>query len=63
MTTALDFDEKAVQRVITNLDELKKDLPGQMTRCLAFFPKVDRSVGGYEGLIAEIGRASCRERV
>nr|WP_246198162.1 hypothetical protein [Solidesulfovibrio aerotolerans] len=49
---ALDFDEKAVQKVITNLDELKKDLPGVVTRCLAFFPGVDRTVGGYEGLIA-----------
>lgn len=52
VANALDFDEKAVQRVITNLDELKKDLPGQMTKCLAFFPKVDRTVGGYEGLMA-----------
>ena len=49
---ALDFDEKAVQKVITNLDELKKELPGQVAKCLAFFPDVDRSVGGYEGLIA-----------
>ena len=52
VATALDFDEKAVQRVITNLDELKKQLPAQMTSCLAFFPNVDRTVGGYEGLIA-----------
>jgi type I restriction enzyme R subunit len=52
VATALDFDEKAVQRVITNLDELKKELPGQVTKCLAFFPNVDRTVGGYEGLIA-----------
>jgi type I restriction enzyme R subunit len=51
VATALDFDEKAVQRVITNLDELKKQLPAQMTSCLAFFPNVDRTVGGYEGLI------------
>ncbi|MDD4073645.1 MAG: HsdR family type I site-specific deoxyribonuclease, partial [Desulfobacterales bacterium] len=49
---ALDFDEKAVQKVITNLDELKKELPGQVARCLVFFPGVDRTVGGYEGLIA-----------
>jgi type I restriction enzyme R subunit len=48
---ALDFDEKAVQKVITNLDELKKELPGVVARCLAFFPGVDRTVGGYEGLI------------
>ncbi len=52
VATALDFDETAVQKVITNLDELKKVLPGQMVRCLAFFPRVDRTVGGYEGLIA-----------
>lgn len=52
VATALDFDEKAVQMVITNLDELKKDLPGQMIKCLNFFPKVDRTIGGYEGLIA-----------
>ncbi len=52
VATALDFDEKAVQKVITNLDDLKKELPGQVAKCLAFFPDVDRTVGGYEGLIA-----------
>jgi type I restriction enzyme R subunit len=52
VATALDFDEKAVQKVISNLDELKKELPGVVARCLAFFPGVDRTVGGYEGLIA-----------
>ncbi|MEQ8854778.1 type I restriction endonuclease subunit R [Gimesia sp.] len=49
---ALDFDEKAVQQIITNLDEVKKDLPKQVAKCLTFFPNVDRTVGGYEGLIA-----------
>jgi type I restriction enzyme, R subunit len=51
VATALDFDEKAVQKVITNLDELKKELPAVVAKCLAFFPGVDRTVGGYEGLI------------
>ena len=49
---ALDFDEKAVQQVVSNIDELRKALPVQMHQCLAFFPRVDRSVGGYEGLMA-----------
>lgn len=49
---ALDFDEKAVQRVVSNIDELRKALPVQMQKCLAFFPGVDRGVGGYEGLMA-----------
>ena len=49
---ALDFDEKAVQQVVSNIDELRKELPVQILKCLAFFPGVDRNVGGYEGLIA-----------
>jgi type I restriction enzyme R subunit len=49
---ALDFDEKAVQQVVSNIDELRKVLPVQIQKCLAFFPHVDRSVGGYEGLMA-----------
>ncbi|MCU0772317.1 MAG: DUF559 domain-containing protein [Verrucomicrobia bacterium] len=49
---ALDFDEKAVQQVVSNIEELRKALPVQVQKCLAFFPHVDRSVGGYEGLLA-----------
>jgi type I restriction enzyme R subunit len=49
---ALNFDEKAVQQVVSNIDELRKALPVQVQKCLAFFPGVDRSVGGYEGLMA-----------
>lgn len=52
VASALDFDEKNVHNVITNLEELKKQLPAVMTQCLAFFPGVDRSVSGYEGLLA-----------
>lgn len=49
---ALDFDEKSVQAVITNLDALKQAVPGAMQTCLDFFPDVDRTVAGYVGLIA-----------
>jgi type I restriction enzyme R subunit len=49
---ALDFDEKAVQQVVSNIDELRTALPVQVQKCLVFFPGVDRSVGGYEGLMA-----------
>ena len=52
VASALDFDEKAVQQVVSNIDELRKALPMQMQKCLAFFPGVDRTVGGYEGLMA-----------
>lgn len=49
---SLDFDEKAVQQVVTNIDELRKELPVQITKCLAFFHTCDRSIVGYEGLMA-----------
>ena len=49
---ALDFDEKAVQLVVSNIDELKKALPLQMQKCVAYFRGVDRTVGGYDGLSA-----------
>ena len=49
---ALDFDEKAMQQVVSNIEELRKALPEKVQKCLSFFPGVDRSVGGYEGLLA-----------
>ena len=49
---ALDFDEKSVQQVVSNIDQMRQALPVQMLAGLNFFPGVDRSVGGYEGLMA-----------
>ncbi|HYV06010.1 MAG TPA: type I restriction endonuclease subunit R [Blastocatellia bacterium] len=49
---ALNFDEKAVQQVVSNIDELRKALPVQVQKCVTFFTGVDRTVGGYEGLMA-----------
>lgn len=49
---ALDFDESEVQSVISNLDKVKQELPRAMEKCLDFFPGVDRTVVGYEGLLA-----------
>ena len=49
---ALDFDERAIQQVVSNLDGMKAELPGAMAKCLAYFSGVDRSLSGYEGLIA-----------
>ena len=49
---ALEFDEEEITRLISNIDQLKALLPGAIQKCLEYFPGVDRSVGGYEGLIA-----------
>jgi type I restriction enzyme R subunit len=48
---SLAFDEKSVQQVISNIEELKKQLDPAMDAALSFFPGVDRRVGGYEGLV------------
>lgn len=48
---SLAFDEKSVRQVVSNIEELKKQLAPAMAEALAFFPGVDRTVGGYEGLI------------
>lgn len=49
---ALDFDEKGMHRIITNIEEVKKLLPQLMRKCLAYFPDVDRTAEGWEGLMA-----------
>ena len=49
---SLNFDEKTVQQVVSNIEEFKGRLPAAMQTCMEFFPGVDRSAGGYEGLIA-----------
>jgi len=48
---ALDFDEKNVQQVITNIAEVRKRLPALMDKGLSYFLGVDRTVEGWEGLM------------
>lgn len=52
VANALDFDEKSVQKVITNIDVVKKELPKLIKKCLQYFYGVDRTIEGWEGLIA-----------
>jgi type I restriction enzyme R subunit len=49
---ALEFDEKSVSTIITNLSELRNKLPLAMEETLAHFVGVDRSIDGFEGLEA-----------
>ena len=49
---AIQFDEAGITHVITNIAELVGKLPTAMQTCLGYFAGVDRTVGGYEGLIA-----------
>ena len=49
---ALQFDERGVQKSVSNIAELKAKLPEALQKCLMYFAGCDRSLQGYEGLIA-----------
>jgi type I restriction enzyme, R subunit len=49
---AIQFDEEGITRVIANISELKVKLPGAVQKCLQYFAGADRTLTGYEGLIA-----------
>ena len=49
---ALQFDEESIQRVISNLSELRKKLPQAIQDALQHFEGVDRTIEGFEGLEA-----------
>jgi type I restriction enzyme R subunit len=49
---ALSFDEESVKQVISNLSELRDQLPAAMRAALAHFDGVDRELEGFEGLEA-----------
>jgi len=52
VAAALEFDDQSVKQVVSNIGELKDKLPEAMQKCLAFFTGCDRTLQGYEGLIA-----------
>ncbi|MGW1284639.1 type I restriction endonuclease subunit R [Streptomyces sp. NPDC001118] len=49
---AMRFDERAVERAVTSIEELRGQFPDALRDCLDFFPGVDRTEDGYEALFA-----------
>jgi type I restriction enzyme R subunit len=49
---ALQFDDLSVRQAVKNFEELKRKLPELVQKCLGHFPGVDRTVTGFEGLMA-----------
>jgi type I restriction enzyme, R subunit len=49
---ALQFDEKGMRKAVSNIAELIGKLPAAMQKCLTYFAGCDRTLQGYEGLIA-----------
>ncbi|MBT4018529.1 MAG: HsdR family type I site-specific deoxyribonuclease [Alphaproteobacteria bacterium] len=52
LAKALAYDPKEIEGVVDQLGKYKDQIPVALEKCLDFFTGVDRSVGGYEGLIA-----------
>ncbi len=54
VANSLRFDAQEVQTVITNIDEVKKQIPELLAKCDYYFvnlPKEDRSADDWEGLL------------
>lgn len=51
VAAALMFDEKSVREAVGALAKLRDEFPKLMKKCLDFFPGIDRTLTGYEGLI------------
>ena len=49
---ALNFDESSMKKIVTNIEEVKKKVPALIRKCLSYFMGVDRTVDGWEGLMA-----------
>ncbi len=49
---ALNFDDKSMREVITNIEGVKAELPNLLNKCLQYFLGVDHTVDGFEGLQA-----------
>lgn len=59
---ALQYDEESIQRVISNLSELREKLPGAMADALSHFEGVDRTLVGFEGLEAAQNAIATNEK-
>jgi type I restriction enzyme, R subunit len=47
---SLNFDQKGIDKVVSNIKQLEENLPNVIKQCLKYFPNIDRSKSGYEGL-------------
>ena len=52
VASSLNFDEKSVQNVISNINSVKEHLPSLIEKCLTYFNGIDRTIEGFEGLMA-----------
>lgn len=51
VANALGFDDDSVAKVISNISQVKNQIKKLVDKCLSFFPNVDRTIEGFEGLM------------
>lgn len=49
---ALSFDAEAVEKIISDIEKVKRNVPELVAACVHFFPGVDRTRDDWEGLVA-----------
>ena len=52
LAMALSYNLQDIDGVVEQLGKYKEQIPVVINKCLVFFSGIDRSLGGYEGLIA-----------
>lgn len=52
LRTALAYNPEEIDGIVEGIEKFKELLPEQLTQCLAFFPNVDRTLEGFDGIMA-----------
>ncbi|MGD7034572.1 type I restriction endonuclease subunit R [Methylotuvimicrobium buryatense] len=52
LRTALAYNPEEIDGVVEGIEAFKELLPAQLNKCLDFFPDVDRTLEGFEGIMA-----------
>lgn len=52
LRTALAYNPDEIEGVVEGVERFKELLPSQLEKCLGFFPGVDRTLEGFEGILA-----------
>lgn len=52
LRTALAYDPEEIEGVVEGIEAFKELLPAQLDKCLSFFPNIDRTIEGFEGIMA-----------
>ena len=52
LRSALAYNPEEIEGVVEGIEAFKELLPVQLDKCLSFFPKVDRTLEGFEGVMS-----------